>query len=127
LTDPVAIVKWNPPDGFVAEVHELDLRVGGRFRMSFINLATGQPFSFGGKYIEVAPNQKLVATDRFDDANLSGEMLTTYTLRAVTVGTELTVEQVGLPDAVPPESCRLGWQQSFDLLTRLVEAEVPAG
>ena len=126
LTQPAAIVKWNPPDGFVAEVHELDLREGGRYRMSFINLGNGQPFSFGGEYREVIPNQKLVAANRFDDANLPGEMLTTYTLRAVSCGTELTVEQTGLPDAVPPESCRMGWQQSFDLLTRLVEAEVPA-
>lgn len=127
LTTPEAIVKWNPPDGFVAEVHELDLREGGRYRMSFINLGTGQGHSFGGRYLEVKPNEKLVATDRFDDERLSGEMRTTYTLRAVSVGTELTVEQAGLPDAIPAEACRLGWQQSFDLLTRLVEPEIPAG
>jgi len=127
LTTPSAIVKWNPPDGFVAEVHELDLRVGGRYRMSFINLGTGHKHSFGGSYHEVKPNEKLVATDRFDDENLPGEMLTTYTLRPVSVGTELTVEQTGLPDAIPAEACRLGWQQSFELLTRLVEPEIPAG
>lgn len=126
LTQPAAIVKWNPPDGFVAEVHELDLRVGGRYRMSFINLSNGQPFSFGGSYREVVPNEKLVASCRFGDPNLPGEMLTTYTLRPVSVGTELTVEQAALPDAVPAEACRLGWQQSFDLLTRLVEAQPPA-
>jgi len=126
LTEPAAIVKWNPPDGFVAEVHELDLCVGGRFRMSFINLGNGQRHSFGGSYREIVPNQKLVATDRFDDAHLPDEMLITYTLRAVSCGTELTVEQVGLPDAIPPEACRLGWQQSFDLLARLVESEIPA-
>ncbi len=124
LTEPAAIVKWNPPDGFVAEVHELELRQGGRYRMSFINLDNGQRHSFGGSYCEVVPGEKLVATDRFDDPNLSGEMLTTYTLRAVSCGTELTVEQAGLPDVIPAESCRLGWQQSFDLLTRLVEAEI---
>lgn len=118
-------MKWNPPDGFVAEVHELDLRAGGRYRMSFISLGNGQPFGFGGEYREVAANQKLVAASRFDDPNLPGEMLTTYSLRAVSCGTELTVEQTGLPDAVPPESCRMGWQQSFELLTRLVEAEIP--
>jgi len=125
LTEPAAIVKWNPPDGFVAEVHELDLRVGGRYRMSFINLGNGQRHSFGGAYREVVPNEKLVATDRFDDPGLPGEMLTTYALRVVSCGTELTVEQAGLPDAVPPEACRMGWQQSFELLTRLVEAEIP--
>lgn len=127
LTTPAAIAKWNPPDGFVAEVHELDLREGGRYRMSFINLGAGQGHSFGGVYREVKPNEKLVATDRFDDESLPGEMLTTYTLRPVSVGTELTVEQAGLPDAIPPEACRLGWQQSFELLTRLVEPEIPAG
>ncbi|HWP94253.1 MAG TPA: SRPBCC family protein [Gammaproteobacteria bacterium] len=126
LTEPAAIVKWNPPDGFVAEVHELDFRVGGRYRMSFINLGNGQRHSFGGSYREIVPNVKLVATDRFDDANLPGEILTTYTLRVVSCGTELTVEQTGLPDVIPPESCRMGWQQSFELLTRLVEAEIPA-
>lgn len=127
LTTPSAIVKWNPPDGFVAEVHELDLRVGGRYHMSFINLGTGHKHSFGGSYLEVKPNEKLVATDRFDDERLSGEMLMTYTLRPVSVGTALTVEQTGLPDAIPPEACRLGWQQSLELLTRLVEPEIPAG
>jgi uncharacterized protein YndB with AHSA1/START domain len=126
LTTPSAIVKWNPPDGFVAEVHELELREGGRFRMSFINLGTGHRHSFGGSYREVKPNEKLVATDRFDDEKLPGEMLMTYILRPVSVGTELTVEQAGLPDAVPPEACRLGWQQSFELLTQLVEPEIPA-
>jgi Uncharacterized conserved protein len=126
LTEPSAIVKWNPPDGFTAIVHELDLRVGGRFRMSFVNLASGQEHSFGGSYREIVPNQKLVATDRFDDPALPGDMVTTYVLRPVACGTELVVEQAGLPDAIPAESCRLGWQQSFDLLTRLVEPEIPA-
>jgi uncharacterized protein YndB with AHSA1/START domain len=127
LTEPAAIVKWNPPDGFVAEVHEFDLRVGGRYRMSFVNLGSGQRHSFGGSFREIVPNERLVATDRFDDAKLAGEMLSTYTLRAVSCGTELTVEQAGLPDAIPAEACRMGWQQSFELLTRLVEAEIPAG
>ena len=126
LTEPSAIVKWNPPDGFTAIVHELDLRVGGRFRMSFVNLASGQEHSFGGSYREIVPNQKLVATDCFDDPALPGQIVTTYALRPVSCGTELVVEQTGLPDAIPAESCRLGWQQSFDLLTRLVEAEIPA-
>lgn len=126
LTEPSAIVKWNPPDGFTAVVHEMDFRVGGRFRMAFVNLASGQEHSFGGSYREIVPNQKLVATDQFDAHNLPGEMMTTYVLRPVSCGTELTVEQTGLPDAIPAESCRLGWQQSFDLLSRLVEAEVPS-
>lgn len=126
LTEPPAIVKWNPPDGFTAIVHEMDFRVGGRFRMAFINLTSGQEHSFGGSYREIVPNQKLVATDQFDDPSLPGEMLTTYLLRPVSCGTELVVEQAGLPDAIPAESCRLGWQQSFDLLSRLVEAEVPS-
>jgi uncharacterized protein YndB with AHSA1/START domain len=126
LTEPAAIVKWNPPDGFTAIVHELDLREGGRFRMSFVNFANGQAHSFGGSYREVVPNEKLVATDRFEDENLPGEMLTTYSLRAVSCGTEPLVEQAGLPDAIPAEACRLGWQQSFDLLARLVEVEVPS-
>ena len=125
LTEPAAIVKWNAPDGFVAEVHELDLRVGGRYRMSFINLGNGQRHSFGGTYREIVPNEKLVASDQFEDVSLPGEMLVTYTVRPVFCGTELTVEQTGLPDAIPVEACRLGWQQSFELLTRLVEAEIP--
>jgi uncharacterized protein YndB with AHSA1/START domain len=125
LTSPLAIVKWNPPDGYVAEVHELDLREGGRFRISFIHLGTGQRNSFGGSYREVKPHERLVAVDRFESPDLSGEMRLAYTLRAVPLGTELTVEQSGLPDAIPAEACRWGWQQSFDLLARLVEAEMP--
>ncbi len=124
LFDPAAIAKWNAPDGFTAVVHELDARVGGRFRISFINFSSGQEHSFGGAYREWVPNEKIVATDRFDDANLPGEILTTFRLRAVTAGTELTVEQAGLPDVIPAESCRLGWQQSFELLARLVETEI---
>ncbi|MFN3325719.1 MAG: SRPBCC family protein [Bryobacteraceae bacterium] len=126
LLEPAAIAKWNPPDGFTAIVHELDARVGGRFRISFINFTNGQAHSFGGEYRELVPNEKIVAIDRFDDRNLPGEIVTTYTLRAVSSGTELTVEQAGLPDVIPADACRLGWQQSFDLLARLVEPEIPA-
>jgi uncharacterized protein YndB with AHSA1/START domain len=122
LTLPAAIVKWNPPNGFVCEIHEQDFRAGGKFRMSFIELASSQAHSFGGSYRDIVTNERLVATDSFEDANLPGEMVTTYRLRAVSCGTELTVEQAGLPDAIPAESCRLGWQQSFDLLAKLVEA-----
>ncbi|MBY4898148.1 SRPBCC family protein [Cupriavidus sp. AU9028] len=127
LLDPAAIAKWNAPDGFTATVHELDARVGGRYRMSFTNFSGGQTHSFGGEYRELVPNERIVVTDRFDDANLPGEMLTTFELRAVSSGTELHVEQTGLPDAIPPDACRLGWQQSLELLARVVEPEIPAG
>jgi uncharacterized protein YndB with AHSA1/START domain len=127
LTDPAALVKWNPPDGFVAEVHEFDLRVGGGYRMAFRNFTTGQEHGFGGTWREVVPHERLVATDRFDDPNLPGEMVMTYRLRPVAMGTELTVEQQGLPDVIPEDACRLGWQQSFDALARLVEPEIREG
>lgn len=124
--EPAALAKWNPPDGFTAVVHELDARVGGRFRISFVNFSNGQTHRFGGEYRELVANERIVATDVFDDPGLPGEIVTTTTLRAVAGGTELVVEQDGLPDVIPPEACRLGWQQSLDLLARLVEAEVPA-
>lgn len=127
LTDAAALAKWNPPDGFVAEVHEIDLRVGGHYAMSFVNLATGEGNRFGGTYLEVVPPERLVATDAFDDPNLLGEMRTSYLLRVVPSGTELTVDQAGLPDAIPSDAVRLGWQQSLELLARLVEAEIPSG
>jgi uncharacterized protein YndB with AHSA1/START domain len=124
LLDPAAIAKWYAPDGYNVVVHELDARVGGKYRISFINFSSGQAHAFGGTYLELLPNEKIVATDRFEDANLPGEILSTHRLRAVSAGTELTVEQAGLPDVIPAEDCRLGWQQSFDLLARLVEAEI---
>ncbi len=127
LTDPAALAKWNAPDGFVAEVHEFDLREGGTYRMAFRNFTTGQSHGFGGTWREVVPHERLVATDRFDDPNLPGEMIMTYRLRPVAMGTELTVEQQGLPDAIPEDACRLGWQQSFDALARLVEPEIREG
>jgi len=126
LIDPAALAKWNPPDGFTAVVHELDARVGGSFRISFINFTNGQTHSFGGEYRELVPNEKIVATDRFDDPNLPGEIVTTYLLREVSTGTELAVEQTGLPDVIPADACRMGWQQSLELLARLVEPEIPA-
>lgn len=124
LTDPVALAKWNPPDGFVCEVHEFDIREGGSYRMAFRNFTTGQAHGFGGTWREVLPPERLVATDRFDDPNLPGEMVMTYRLRPVVMGTELTVEQQGLPDVIPEEACRLGWQQSFEALAHLVEPEI---
>lgn len=124
--DPAALAKWNAPDGFTVIVHELEPRVGGRFRISFVNFSANQTHTFGGEYRELIPNEKIVATDRFEDAGLPGEIVTTTIFRPVSSGTEVTVEQTGLPDVIPPESCRLGWQQSFELLARLVEAEIPA-
>ncbi|MCK9508434.1 MAG: SRPBCC family protein [Pigmentiphaga sp.] len=125
LIDPHALAKWNPPDGFTAIIHELDARVGGKFRITFVNFSNGQEHTFGGEYLELVPNQRIVATDRFEDTRLPGEIITTYRLRTVTSGTELTVEQQGLPDEIPEDSCRLGWQQCFDLLGRVVEPEIP--
>ncbi|CRI63203.1 Activator of Hsp90 ATPase-like protein 1-like protein [Thiocapsa sp. KS1] len=124
--DPAAVAKWNAPDGFTAVVHEMDARVGGRYRTSFINFANGEMHSFGGEYGELVPGERIVVTDRFDDPNLPGEMVTTVALRAVSCGTELSITQEGLPDAVPPEMCYLGWQQSLELLARLVETAPPA-
>lgn len=119
-----AIAGWLPPNGFLCTVHELDARVGGRHRMSFRNFTTGGSHSFGGTYREVVPGERLVYTDRFDDASLAGEMTTTVTLRAVSVGTEVTIEQQGIPDAIPPEACYLGWQESLRKLAKLVEPEI---
>lgn len=127
LLDPAALAKWNAPDGFTAIVHELEPRIGGRYRMTFVNFATGQRHAFGGAYRELVPNERLVATDRFEDPSLAGEMVTTYSLRVVPTGTELTIEQAGLPDAIPADACRHGWQKSLELLARLVEHEIPSG
>ena len=123
--DAGAMAKWLPPYGFTGTVHELDARVGGRHRMSFTNFGTGNGHSFGGEYRELVPGQKIVYTDRFDDPNLAGEMLTTVSLRPVLVGTELTVVQEGIPEAIPVEACYLGWQESLMQLARLVEPEIP--
>jgi uncharacterized protein YndB with AHSA1/START domain len=124
--DPAAVAKWNAPDGFTAVVHEMDAHVGGRYRTSFINFANGETHSFGGEYHALVPGERIVVSDRFDDPNLPGEMVTTVALRAVSCGTELSITQEGLPDVVPPEMCYLGWQQSLELLARLVETAPPA-
>jgi len=123
--DPAALVKWNPPHGFTAQVHELDARVGGRNRMSFTNFSTGTTHSFGGEYLELIPDQRIVSTDLFDDPNLPGEMRTTVELRAVSCGTEVSITQEGVPDMIPPEACHVGWQESLDLLAKLVEPGIP--
>lgn len=125
VIDPDALVKWNPPNGFTAKVHHLEAIVGGTFKMSFTNFSTGKSHTFGGKYLELTPHERIRVTDVFDDPNLPGEMQTTYTLQKVSCGTELTIVQEGLPDAMPPEACYLGWQESLILLAKLVEAEIP--
>jgi uncharacterized protein YndB with AHSA1/START domain len=123
--DPDAMAKWLPPHGFTGKVHEMDARVGGRYRMSFTNFSTGNSHSFGGEYLELAENEKLVYSDRFDDPNLPGEMRTTIVLKPVSCGTELSIEQSGIPDMIPTEMCYLGWQESLQLLGQLVQAEIP--
>jgi uncharacterized protein YndB with AHSA1/START domain len=124
--DPDATAKFLPPHGFTCKVHELDARVGGRYRMSFTNFSRGQTHSFGGEYVELVPNERIVNTDRFDDPNLPGEMRTTVSLRPVAVGTELEIVQEGIPAAIPPEACYLGWQETLALLALLVEPDIPA-
>ena len=123
--DPDAMVKWLPPHGFTGRVHDMDARVGGGYRMSFTNLGNGQSHSFGGTFLELLPNERIAHTDRFDDPHLPGEMVTTVTFRKVLVGTEVKIEQAGIPDPIPPEACCLGWQESLALLALLVEAEIP--
>ena len=121
--DAQAMAKWLPPHGVTGQVHEIDARVGGRYRMSFTNLATGHSHSFGGNYLELVPHERIRHTDRFDDPNLPGEMVTTVTLRTVFCGTELAVVQEGVPGVIPAEACYIGWQESLQLLAQLVEAE----
>jgi len=123
--DPDAMVKWLPPNGFTGKVHHVDAKVGGTYRMSFTNFSTGHSHSFGGKYLELVPNEKICNTDSFDDPNMPGEMRMTVTLCPVSCGTELKVLQEGIPAAIPVEACYLGWQESLKLLAELVEAEIP--
>ncbi len=122
--DADAMAKWLPPNGFTGKVHEIDAKVGGTYKMSFTNFTTGASHAFGGKFLELVPGERLRYTDRFDDPNLPGEMQTTVALKAVSVGTELSVVQEGVPDVIPAEACYLGWQESLTLLAKLVEAEV---
>ncbi|MBS3650713.1 SRPBCC family protein [Pseudaminobacter sp. 19-2017] len=124
FVEPDAIASWLPPNGFLCTVHELDAKVGGKHRMSFRNFTTDGSHSFGGTYIEIVPDERLVYTDRFDDPNLPGEMTVTVTLKAVSVGTEVSIEQQGIPDIIPPEACYLGWQESLRKLAKLVEPEI---
>lgn len=124
--DAEAMAKWLPPHGFTGKVHHIKAEVGGSYRMSFTNLSTGHSHSFGGEFVELVPNQRIRHTDTFEDPNLPGQMQTTIALRKVSVGTELTVVQEGIPNAIPVEACYLGWQESLTLLTLLVEAEIPS-
>ncbi|PIP76495.1 MAG: polyketide cyclase [Ignavibacteria bacterium CG_4_8_14_3_um_filter_37_9] len=122
--DADAMCKWFPPNGFTCKVHHLDAKVGGTYKMSFTNFNTGKSHTFGGKYIEIVPNERIVMTDEFDDPTLPGTMKTTVSLKKVFCGTEVNIVQEGIPDSIPLEACYLGWQDSLVLLLKLVEAEV---
>lgn len=124
FTESDAKVQWLPPYGFTATMHESDMRVGGRYKMSFRNFTTGDSHSFGGEFMEIVPNEKIVWTDSFDDPNLPGTMTVTVTLREVSVGTEINITQEGVPDMIPAEACYLGWQESMMKLAKLVEPEI---
>ena len=123
--DPDAMAKWMAPNGFTGKVHHMDAREGGGYKMSFTNFTTGKSHSFGGTYLELTPNERMLYTDKFDDPNLPGEMRMTITFKKVMVGVEVNIEQAGVPAAIPPEACYLGWQESLTLLAKLVEAEIP--
>jgi uncharacterized protein YndB with AHSA1/START domain len=123
--DANAMVKWLPPNGFTGQVHHLDAKVGGTYKMSFTNFTTGKSHSFGGEYLQLTPHELIRYTDRFDDPNLPGVIQTTITLKQVSVGTELNIVQEGVPGVIPAEACYLGWQESLTLLAKLVEAEIP--
>jgi uncharacterized protein YndB with AHSA1/START domain len=122
--EPDAMAKWLPPNGYACTVHQTDAKVGGTYKMSFRNFTTGQRHSFGGKYVELVPNERLRYTDKFDDPNMPGEIQVTVALKPVSVGTELNIVQEGLPDVIPPDACYLGWQDSLQNLARLVEPEI---
>jgi uncharacterized protein YndB with AHSA1/START domain len=123
--DPDAMAKWLPPYGFTCKVHHIDAKVGGTHKMSFTNFTTGNSHSFGGRYLELTPNERIRYTDKFDDPNLPGEMQVTVTLKKVSCGTELNVTQEGVPDVIPAEMCYLGWQESLEQLAKLVDPEIP--
>lgn len=125
--DPDALVKWMAPHGFTAKVHKMDARVGGEYKMSFTNFSTKSSHSFGGKYIELKPGELMKYIDKFDDPNMPGEMHITISFRKVMCGTELKITQEGIPDMIPVEMCYLGWQQSLNMLTQLVEPDIPDG
>jgi uncharacterized protein YndB with AHSA1/START domain len=123
--DAEALAKWLPPNGFTGKVHQMDAKIGGTYQMSFTNFTTGKGHSFGGKYLELTPHERIRYTNQFDDPNLPGAMQTTITLKKVFCGTELSAVQEGIPAVIPVEACYLGWQESLALLAKLVEAEIP--
>ena len=123
--DPDAMSKWLPPNGFTCKVHHMQAKVGGTYKMSFTNFTTQKSMSFGGEYRELVENERLRYTDNFDDPNLSGEIQVTVTLKEVSLGTEMTIVQEGLPTVIPLEACYVGWQQSLNNLAKLVEPEIP--
>ena len=123
--DADAMSKWLPPNGFTGKVHEMDAKVGGRYRMSFTNFTTGKSHAFGGEFLELVENERIRYTDKFEDPNLPGQIETTIEIKAVSVGTELNIKQTGIPEAIPAEACYLGWQESLNLLSLLVEPEIP--
>lgn len=125
FTDPVAMASWIPPYGFLCTVHEMNVKTGGTYRMSFHNFTTGNGHSFGGKYVELKPNEFLQYTDQFDDPNLPGEMITSVWLQKVSVGTDIKIKQENIPAMIPAEMCYLGWQESLEKLAKLVEPEIP--
>lgn len=125
FTDADALASWIPPYGFVGKVHRMDFKIGGSYKMSFTNFTTGSSHSFGGDYLEIVPYELLKYTDKFDDPNLPGEMITTIEFKKVLCGTELFATQEGIPDVIPTEMCYLGWQESLDKLKRLVEPNIP--
>ena len=125
FVDADAMAKWIPPDGFTCKVHHFDPRIGGSFKMSFTNFATGQSHSFGGEFLELKPGEKLRYSDKFDDPNLAGEIMVTVVLKPVSCGTEIKVTQEGIPDVIPLEMCYLGWQDSMRQLAALVETAAP--
>ena len=127
VLDAAANAKWLSPYGFTCTVHHLDAKVGGTYKMSFTNFSSGKSHSFGGKYVELKPGEKIVATDKFDDPNLPGEMRTTWSFNKVSVGTEINVVQEGIPAMIPADACYLGWQESLEQLAKLVEPEIPDG
>jgi uncharacterized protein YndB with AHSA1/START domain len=123
--DADAMGKWLPPNGFTGKVHQMDAKVGGTYKMSFTNFSSGKSHSFGGEYLEMVRNERIRYTDRFDDPSLPGEIQTTVTLKKVSCGTELNVVQEGVPEIIPAEACYVGWQESLNLLAKLVEVEIP--
>ena len=127
LTEPSALSSWLPPYGYLCAVHQMDPRVGGSYKISFTNFSTGKKHSFGGKFLEIKPNEFLKYTDKFDNPNLPGEMITSIWLKKVSCGTELKVVQEGIPSVIPTEMCYLGWQESLEKLIKLVEPEIPDG